>query len=274
MLRALSTHVFLRQRLHPGLLNALQRGGAQALELFAAKQHFDYTSRQQVKEVADWFASNSVEAHSVHAPMFADNEMGRGGAPAVNVVHAEKARRIDGMDEVKRAIEVAEVLPFQFLVLHLGERTDVWSPRTLENAMTAVEHLKAFAKPLGVTLLLENIQNEITEPAHLQEILRVGHFDDVGVCFDSGHANLMEGVVPTLTELKPLIGSTHLHDNHGDKDAHLWPGDGTVDWALTMNELRSAPKGPAALLELHYALEDTPESVATKAAEAFKKLGV
>ena len=165
MLRALSTHVFLRQRLHPGLLDTLARGGAQAIEVFAARQHFDYTSRQHIKEIADWFKSTDVRPHSLHAPLYADSEMGRGGLPSVNVVHNEKSRRIDGMDEVKRSLEAAEILPYQFLVLHVGDRDADWDERVLKHAITAIEHLKAFGGPLGVKLLLENIQNEATTPA-------------------------------------------------------------------------------------------------------------
>ena len=52
MLRTISTHVFLRQRLHPGLLETLAKGGAQGIEIFAARQHFDYTSKPHVKEIA------------------------------------------------------------------------------------------------------------------------------------------------------------------------------------------------------------------------------
>jgi sugar phosphate isomerase/epimerase len=274
MLRALSTHVFLRQRLHPGLLDTLARGGAQAIEVFAAKQHFDYTSRQHIKEIADWFRSTDVKPHSLHGPLYADSEMGRGGMPSVNVVHHEKSRRIDGMDEVKRALEAAEILPYQFLILHLGDRDSYWDERTLEHALTAIEHLKAFGGPLGVKLLLENIQNEVTTAAHLAEIIRAGHFANVGVCFDIGHANLMEGVDPSLGTLLPLIGSTHLHDNRGDRDAHLWPGDGTVAWDAPIAALKSAPRSPAALLEIHYELGETPDMVAKRAAETFEKFGI
>jgi len=274
MLRALSTHVFLHQRLHPGLLDTLARGGAQAIEVFAAKQHFDYTSRQHIKEIADWFLSNDVKPHSLHGPLYADSEMGRGGLPGINVVHNEKSRRIDGMDEVKRALEAAEILPYQFLILHIGDRDCGWDERTLEHALTAIEHLKAFAGPLGVKLLLENIQNEVTSSAHLAEIIRVGHFANVGVCFDIGHANLMEGVDPTLETLLPLIGSTHLHDNHGDRDAHLWPGDGAITWEPAIAALKTAPRSPAALLEIHYELGETPDIVAKRAAETFEKFGI
>ena len=105
MLRAISTHVFLRQRLHPGLLETLTKGGAQGIEIFAARQHFDYTSKPHVKEIALWFSSNPTEPFSMHMPLFGDTEMGRSGAPGVNVVHPEKSRRIDAMDEVKRAAD-------------------------------------------------------------------------------------------------------------------------------------------------------------------------
>jgi sugar phosphate isomerase/epimerase len=274
MLRALSTHVFLRQRLHPGLLDTLARGGAQAIEIFAARQHFDYASRQHVKEIADWFQSSPVKPHSMHAPIYADSDMGRGGMPAINIVHAERPRRIDGMDEIKRAIEAAETLPYTYLVLHLGDRDSTWDDRTLENAMTAIEHLKAFAAPLGVKLLLENIQNEVTTPAQLAEIIRAGHFASVGVCFDIGHANIMEGVDATLESLTQLIGSTHLHDNNGDRDAHLWPGDGNIAWDAAMAALKAAPRTPAAVLEIHYELGDTQDSVAARAAATFQKLGI
>src|ERR1043165_7196550 len=108
MLPVLSTHLFLKQRLHPGLLEIAARAGAQGVELFAARQHFDYTSREHVSGLAGWFASNPLQPWSMHAPLWPDREMGRAGAPAVNLVHSEKSRRIDSMDEIKRALEIAE----------------------------------------------------------------------------------------------------------------------------------------------------------------------
>jgi sugar phosphate isomerase/epimerase len=272
MLRTISTHVFLRQRLHPGLLETLAKGGAQGIEIFAARQHFDYTAKPHVKEIALWFSSNPIEPFSMHMPLFGDTEMGRGGAPGVNVVHPEKSRRIDAMDEIKRALETAEEMPLRYLILHLGEREDQWSPRTLEHAMTAIEHLQAFARPLGVKLLLENIQNEVTESANLAEIIRIGHFKDVGVCIDVGHAHIGGGIAAAIGELKPLIRSSHIHDNHGEKDEHLWPGDGTISWGETMQDLRTAPELSAAVLEINYLPEESPEHIASRAAETFKKL--
>ena len=190
MLRVLSTHLMLNHRLHPGLLDLATRGGADAVEIFAARQHFDYTSREHILELAEWFQSNPQAAFSMHAPMFPDREMGRAGAPAVNVLHPEKARRIDAMDEIKRALEAAEHIPFRNLVVHLGERTDSWSPRALEYAQIALEHLGAFARPLGVRLLVENLASEPTTPERLKTILELGRLTNVGVCLDLGHAHM------------------------------------------------------------------------------------
>ena len=259
MLKAISTHIFVKHRLHSGHLDTLRKSGAEAIEIFASRRHFDYTSRVQVREIGDWFRGNPTAPWSLHAPLRAEGEgdSERSTGPAINVVHVEKSRRIDSMDEVKRALEAAEQIPFTHMILHLGERGDAWSPRTLEHGMTAVEHLRAFARPLGVQLLLENLEkNEVAEPQNLMEILTVGHFDDIGVCLDVGHAHIGEGIPATIDILGPRIRSVHVHDNAGDKDAHLWPGDGTIAWPETMRALEALQKPPATVLEIHPTLEN------------------
>ena len=272
MLRCLSTHLFLKERLHPGLLELSARAGAQAIEIFAARQHFDYTSREHVYEIANWFASNPLEVWSMHAPLYPDREMGRAGAPAVNLLHPEKSRRIDAMDEVKRALETAEHLHFKNLIVHLGERADTWSPRALEHGLTALEHLDAFARPLGVRLLAENLVSEPTSPEHLMEILTFGHLTRVGICLDLGHAHITVGVAEAIGTFGSRIGSVHVHDNHAVKDEHLWPGEGSIDWPQNMKALKALPEPPACVLEIHYNLPETPASITEKAQAAFDKL--
>jgi sugar phosphate isomerase/epimerase len=273
MLRVVSTHLFLNQRLHPGLLELADRSGAQAVEIFAARQHFDYTSREHIAELAEWFSSNTLTPFSMHAPMFPDREMGRAGAPAVNVLHPEKSRRIDAMDEIKRALEAAERIPFKNLVLHLGEREDGWSLRTMEYAEAALEHLGAFAHPLGVRLLVENLTNEPTTPSHLITIIEMGHLPNIGVCLDLGHAHMTVGVAQAIATLGDRIASVHTHDNHGMKDEHLWPGDGTIDWPATVRTLKALPTPPAAVLEISYTLAEKEAALHTRIEQAFEQFG-
>src|SRR5689334_25146697 len=100
MQRAVSSYLYVKERLHPGLLTGLARSGAQAIEIFAARQHLDYANRKQhVREIADWFRTSGVSLNSVHAPLFADYEWGRAGSPPVNVASTDRAGRIEAMDE-------------------------------------------------------------------------------------------------------------------------------------------------------------------------------
>jgi sugar phosphate isomerase/epimerase len=67
-----------------------------------------------------------------------------------------------------------------------------------------------------------------------------------------------EGVASAFAILKNRIRSTHLHDNNGRDDSHLWPfhsPGGTIDWTETMGLLRTLPEQYPLLLELR----DYPE---------------
>ncbi len=269
MLKAVSTYIHVKERLHPGILDGLHRIGAQAIEIFAARQHIDYANRKQhVREIADWFKSSGIPLNSVHSPLYADYEWGRAGAPPVNIASADRASRVEAMDEIKRALEIAEQIPFRFLIQHIGVGNETFDERKFEAAITSVEHLRAFAKPLGVRILLENIPNELSAPDRLVEFIHTSHMDDVGVCFDFGHAHLMGGVQQDFEILKNYICSTHVHDNAKDKDSHLWPGDGSIDWKQAMELLRSAPQTPPLLLEI----EGEEKVPLEKIEQAFAKL--
>jgi sugar phosphate isomerase/epimerase len=268
MLRAMSSYVYIKRRLHPGLLDNMARGGAQAIELFAARGHFNYHDKEHVKELGAWFKSEKVEFHSIHAPIYMDNNLHAGGQP-VNIVDPDKRNRIDAMDEIKRAIEVAEYVPFKYLIQHIGKTDEYDDPRKFENALSGIEHLRAFARPLGVSLLLENIPNDLSTPEKLVELMKLLRYEDLGVCFDVGHAHLMSSVHQAFGLLEGRIRSTHIHDNMRDKDAHLWPGEGNIDWEQTIQSLRGATKAPALLLEIEGAegLDISP-----KMAEVYGKL--
>jgi len=270
MRRGMSTLVYARtERLHPGLLDQMVAGGAEVIEIFGGRGHFNYSDRQHAREVANWFRSTGIKFHSLHAPMHGDDEFGRTGAPPLNIAAVEKRDRIAAMDEIKRAIEVAEHAPFQFLVQHVGVGGESSSGKKIDGAMTSLEHLRAFAKPLGVQVVVENIPNELSTPEALLELLHTARFTDIGVCFDVGHAHLAAGVRHAFETLKDVIRTTHVHDNHGEKDEHLWPGGGSIDWKETMELLRSAPQVPALVLEIE-GVEG--EKVSDKMAEAYGKL--
>ena len=269
MLRAVSTYVFIRQRLHPGLLDSLVRAGAEAVEIFAAKGHFNYHDRAHVMEIARWSRESGIPINSMHSPMFFDEQWGRDIMRPINVAEIERKRRIEAMDEIKRALEAAEHMPFRFLVQHMGNSNEEFDMHKFDAGMTSIEHLRAFGRPLGVTLLLENIPNELSTPERLNEFVKRAHFEDVGFCFDTGHAHIMSSVRQAFEQMRERIHSTHIHDDPGSEDNHLWPGDGGIDWKETMELLQSAPHVPPLLLEIN---GDNQPNIAKGVEEAFRKL--
>jgi sugar phosphate isomerase/epimerase len=270
MLKAVSTYLYVKERLHPGILDGLSHSGVQALEIFAARQHLDYANRKaHVKEIAEWFRGSGVPLHSVHSPLYADYEWGRAGAPPLNLASIDRSALVTAMDEVKRALEIAEQIPFRFLIQHLGVPNESFSEKKFESAMTSIEHLRAFAKPLGVRILLENIPNDLSTPDRLVEMIRSAHFDDVGICFDFGHAHMTGSVSEAFAILRSMIWSTHVHDNAKTLDSHLWPEEGTIDWKEAMELLRSAPQTPPLLLEVG---EDEKVNSLEKLRRTFDKL--
>ena len=271
MLKVLSTHLFQMHRLHPGLLEFAQRSGAEGVEIYAARPHFDYTRREEILELASWFRSNSLVPFSMHAPIFPEGALGRSGAMALNLVSSDKSQRIEAMDEIKRALEAAEHIPLRNLVVHLGDKWDNFSPQTLEFSLTALEHLGAFARPLGVRVLVENLMSDHTAPQHLMTILESGHLDAIGVCLDLGHAHMTVGVQEAIAAFGKRITTVHAHDNHGVKDEHLWPGDGTIDWPETMAQIKAAAEPEAVILEIDRALHD-PSTAPERIAAGFARL--
>ena len=277
MIRSISTHVFLNQRLHGGLLDAMVAGGAQSIELFAARHHFDYADRSEVKELAKWFRSHDCRA-TMHQPIF-DGQRGAGQwsrhvSPSINLIDVEKTRRINAMDEVKRALEAAEQITIDSIVLHLGTKEDTWSERTLDLAMTALEHIKAFAHPLGVQSLVETLHNEVTTPAHVMDLLRIGHLDTVGVCLDVGHMHLpgMPGIAESFSILGDRVKELHLHDNGGERDEHCWPGQGTIPWEEVRAGVAALSSPVTGVLEIRYEPEIEPKPMSANAAAVFQML--
>ena len=60
------------------------------------------------------------------------------------------------VDEIKRAIEVAEIIPFQYLIQHLGVQGEEYDERKLDSAFSSLDEIRVFASQRGVEVLLEN----------------------------------------------------------------------------------------------------------------------
>jgi len=185
--------------------------------------------------------------------MYNDEIWGKSGPHAViTITEQVKSKRLFMVDEIKRALEVAEYVPFRYLIQHLGVGGEEFDERKFEAAFSALEELMLFARQRGVEILLENIPNDLSTAERLHYFIETTHLD-LGFVLDVGHANMGEGVEGAFEVMKDRIRSTHLHDNNGKEDKHLFPflaDGGTIDWKRTMALLRSLPNQYPLLLEL------------------------
>ena len=267
----LSTHLFVNHRLTTVWLEKVWQAGIPAVEIFCARQHIDYRNRDQIAELGHWFRDSELKLHSLHAPMYTDDVWGRSGPHSViNLTETTKSKRLQMVEEIKRALEIAETIPFKYLIQHIGVHEEEWDERKVEAAFSALEEINLFARQRGVDVLLENILNHLASAERLKNFLELTHLR-LNFCFDVGHANINEGVATAFEIMKDRIRSTHVHDNDGKSDIHLFPffGDsGTVDWKNTMKLLRSRPAQYPLLLELR----EVPEFALPQCFETVKQV--
>lgn len=273
MNRVLSTHVCVNHRLTVAWLNKILQANIPAVEIFCARQHLDYRNKSQISELGHWFRDADLKLHSIHAPMYTDEIWGRSGPHSViNICEQTKAKRMSSVDEIKRALEIAETIPFRYMVQHLGVGQEEFDERKVDAAFSSLEELMLFARHRGVEILLENIPNQLSSAQRLMSFIKATHLD-LHFVFDVGHAHIGEGVESEFEIMKERIRSTHVHDNDGKADVHLFPlvsEGGTVDWKNTMRLLRSRADQYPLLLELKEV--DGMESPLEKINEVFKGL--
>src|SRR5271157_4157678 len=190
----LSTHLFVSHRLTTALLGRIQQAGIPAVEIFCARQHLDYRDKAQIAELGHWFRDSDLKLHSLHSPMFSDEIWGRSGPHAViNITEPVKGTRLHMVDEIKRALEISETIPFRYLIQHIGVGGEEFGMHKFDAAWSALEELNLFARGRGVEILLENIPNELSSAEKLlmfEELTHVG----LNYVFDTGHANMGAGV--------------------------------------------------------------------------------
>ena len=251
MERVLSTYLYAEKPLTLGLLAEIAGAGIPAIELFCLPYHFDYRSQQKVRELGDWVGEHQLKVHALHSPMERDVLSGKrdSGMP-ISISDPERLRRLDAVDEVKRALELAEHIPFRFLIQHLDSGKRMADQRRFDAAFNSLEHLAIFAKQRDVVIALENTPGDLTSPSSLRQFIADTRLNDLKMCFDTGHAHMEDGIEASFETMRERVVTAHVHDNHGEKDEHRLPFEGTIDWDAALKTLASAPNELPIVLEL------------------------
>jgi len=264
--------------LTPELLEQIARAGFQGVEIFCSRSHFEYSMKSEIRVIADALEAHHLQLASLHAPTSRDHSAMRESGIPLSVCEVERVRRVEAMDELKRAIDVADDLPYARLVLHMGGSREIADPRKRDAAFSTLEHLILHAHHAGVTICVENTTSEMGDPSYLRAFVDETRLTGLRFNFDIGHAHLAElpeeeRLEKSFSPLRDLVSSVHLHDNRGDKDEHLPPYEGTIDWPAAVKILQSAPQASLPIvLELKEKTGAEAPTVAEQLATARKSL--
>jgi len=214
----ISTRCFGANPLTPDLLERLRRANFRTIELHASVPGFDYHNRSLVRRIARWFPENEIPAPSLHLP-FAEDPIG------IRPVERQRA-----FDEFKRCLELGDLVPLSFVVLHLGVAGQDFNPVSFEYTYAAISAIQSFA---GVRVLIETLPNNIATFERILEFKTAAQISNLGICYDTGHGE-MDGPADAI----------HLDDNltwnleNGARpDDHLWPFEGARNWPAFVEQL-------------------------------------
>src|ERR1700733_6472650 len=267
MERLLSTYIFISRKLTRDLIAQIGDAGFHGVEIFCSRSHFDNKNRAEIQNIAGALADARLKLTSLHAPTSRDLSATREGGQPLSICEVERVRRIEAMDELKRAIDVAEELPFSRMIFHMGGSRETADPRKRDAAFSSLEHLILHARHVGVTICVENTTSEMGSPAYLRSFVDETRLSDLRFNFDMGPAHLADGpeenrVADSFEPLRELVASAHIHDNHGEKDEHLPPYEGSIDWAGAAKLLKTAPEAANTPLTLELKEKIGPDAPA------------
>lgn len=176
----------------------------------------------------------------------------------------------------KLALEICSELEVDSITIHVGNTPEAFSAFSLDQlhefVLRSLEELLPTAASLGITIAIENIWFPTNIPEKLLAFIEHFQSPNLGLCFDSGHANLMArdrgskdanpvqawerfGAVhydaDILGKMLPHITTCHLHDNNGLYDEHLLPGRGEIKWESLIAKLKAAPRLKCIQNEIH-----------------------
>jgi sugar phosphate isomerase/epimerase len=158
------------------------------------------------------------------------------------------------LDRFTRMLSAIEAFRPVTVVCHAGydaARYEFCREEWLEHSRDTWQRVVASVRQRGARLMLENVYER--EPGELLAVIEGFSPDTLGCCLDVGHQSVF-GHAPLcewIERLSPCLGQLHLHDNHGDLDAHLGMGNGSIDFEPVFEFLSAGARLPVITLEPH-----------------------
>jgi len=227
-------------------LEAIRNSGFSLIEVCSFPAHLDYHDLGAVQEAGRRIEELALEPYSLHAP-FADD---------IDITSLEKNQRSHARDELIRAVEAAGTLGVRYLVIHPGPEKGGFPEherfQRMENAAGVLNDVSHACRERNVALVLENMLPHLFS-GRVRELLWIlGALEttDVGICLDTGHAHLSGDLRTVAHKLSGHLWMMHATDNHGQRDDHLPPGDGQIDWTRLLDQMARVGFHGSIMLEI------------------------
>lgn len=224
-------------------------------------------------------ANTETELYTMSLPdaeqkMYAERAEAKAAGIQISQVHgpwrwppqdATAEMRQERMEKMKRSILLTRFLGCKNWVVHpimpygVEEAGTALAAQTWALNLEFMSELLAYAKEQDVTICLENmpmLRFSMSKPAQIREFVDAIQDDHFKICLDTGHVAVFPELPlgDAVRELGDRIRVLHVHDNMGDRDAHLWPTQGIINWPEFVCALRdirypgifsleAAPKG-------------------------------
>ncbi len=213
-----------------GRIDELSSVGIEWIEpQFSRLDAFDAEDETFLRESRRRISDAGLRVWSVHSPF----------GKEVDISSEDIGIRERGIAGIKRAILGCAALGGRIVVVHMSDNLPKGGDRAvyLGIARKSIDQIVEVARDNGIQIAIENLlPNFLGESA--EELLSVVDSyppETVGVCLDTGHANVKAGgdpekAVAIARALANRIITTHLHDNDGTGDQHQVPGFGNIDW--------------------------------------------
>ena len=269
---AISTHLYVADRLDRDHLVEIAAHGFEAVEVFAVRDHFDYRDRRAGIALAEWLEDTRMILHSMHAPI-ARRYVHGSWQEGLSLAASDDARRKAAVDETMATLDVAAAVPYKVLVVHCGVPVPHAGPgdNNRNSLVRSLEELSPVAARYGVRLAIEVIPNDLSTPSALVDVIESDiDATGLGICMDVGHARMMGDVVDAIETCSGHLVTTHLHDNRGRSDDHLVPGKGVIDWDATTVAFQKVGYDGVWMFELAAAAER--KAILEQAAKARERL--
>jgi sugar phosphate isomerase/epimerase len=161
-----------------------------------------------------------------------------------------ETERRAAVEQIRSAMRRASLLGAHTVILHPTTTSfDVGiesAGHYLDRLAASIAELAPFAGESGLRIAVENMMNPerscyFSLPEHIASFRERVDDPRVGFCLDTGHALISLGPSRQLEMLEAMRGkliALHLQDTPGDRDIHIAPGHGNVDFAGIAERLR------------------------------------